>query len=352
MLKVSIEKTLNHFQLEANFEAGTGITGIIGPSGCGKSVTLQCIAGLHKPDKGEISLNNTPLFQSGNKVNIKARNRNIGYVFQNYALFPHLTVEKNIEFGLSGTKLEKQKKVAVMMEKVQLSGLKDHYPGQLSGGQQQRVALARTLVTEPSLLLLDEPFSALDHQVKHVLEQELLGIIRENFSGIVLLVTHNMEEAYRLCDQLILYHNGQVVQSGPKDEVFRRPTTVTAAKVIGCKNILPIQKVGESEKGIDCIVNEVKITVEKQAAEKVISHVGIHPEDVLFVGNVEESDVNAYSFNVLDVVKGIHRTNVRIQISNSSIVLFASVSNDRVDEILKGDMRVILLPSKLFLLEG
>ncbi|MBM4761660.1 ABC transporter ATP-binding protein [Bacillus sp. B15-48] len=351
MLNVAIKKKFNQFQLHAQFTADRGITGIIGPSGCGKSVTLQCIAGLATPDEGEILLDGRPLFNSKEKFTIKTKNRNIGYVFQNYALFPHLTVEKNIEYGLKGRpKEEKKRRVAKMIEKVQLNGYENHYPNELSGGQQQRVALARTLVTEPDLLLLDEPFSALDHHVKHILEQELLNIIKENYSGIVLLVTHNMEEAYRLCDQLILYKNGEVIQAGNKEEVFTRPKNISAAEVIGCKNILPVHSFIEDDDYLECTVQGIQLMVQKQKIHRAVTHIGIYPEDIQFIKKPMEA-VNAFSYEIIEVVKGIHQTALTLKIGHD-FTIQASVGNHQLQPLLQGDYQIHLHPDKLFLLEN
>ncbi|MBP2664817.1 MAG: Molybdenum transporter ATP-binding protein [Firmicutes bacterium] len=187
MLDVTIRKSLGDFKLHANFHADNEILGVLGPSGSGKSITLRSIAGIETPNEGRIVVNDRVLFDSREKVNILPRQRNIGYVFQNYALFPHLTVKENIAFGLQG--LNKRDKTDRVQETLHIFRLKDrenHYPAQLSGGQQQRVSLARTLITRPDLLLLDEPFSALDNHIKRHLENELLEIIRNNFTGTVL----------------------------------------------------------------------------------------------------------------------------------------------------------------------
>lgn len=351
MLKASMSKSLNQFRLNVEFEASSGITGIIGPSGCGKSLTLQCLAGLQTPDSGEIVLKNRHLYHHKNRLNSKPKDRNIGYVFQNYALFPHLTVEKNIEYGLKGKpSLEKKKLVADMLEKVQLSGYENHYPRQLSGGQQQRVALARTLVTEPDLLLLDEPFSAVDHHIKHILEQELLRIIKEHYSGVVLLVTHNMEEAYRLCDQLILYNNGKIVQSGAKEDVFKKPKNISAAKVIGCKNILPIDSMIETNDHIGCIIQGVTINVQNQPINKKIEYIGIYPEDVQFIESPEHSD-NMFNYDIVDAVKGLHQTNVTLNVQNA-FNLHASIQNTDFNAIVHKECMIKLPAESMFLLEN
>ncbi|MDZ5470454.1 ABC transporter ATP-binding protein [Bacillus sp. 31A1R] len=350
MLSVKIEKKLHDFELHTSFTARNGITGIIGPSGCGKSLTLQCIAGLVTPDKGKIMIEEKVFYDSNSKTNIKTRHRNIGYVFQHYALFPHLNVEQNIAFGLKGMdKQDIKDKVSQMLEKVLLKGYEKRYPYELSGGQQQRVALARTLITEPDLLLLDEPFSALDYHVKDLLEQELLHIIKENFTGVVLLVTHNMEEAYRLCDDLLLLHEGQVVQFGQKNAVFRRPENVAAAKIIGCKNILKIDSLKEWDNGIECLVQNTRIWLNPQSLKgRLVTHIGIHDEDIRFVN--EENEPNTFPFEVIHTVTGLKQSSVTIRVG--SILLHTAVSNNDISRILAKKLNVYLPPEKLFFLVG
>ncbi|KAB7707568.1 ATP-binding cassette domain-containing protein [Bacillus aerolatus] len=246
MLEVQIEKSLHSFHLTSSFSVGNEIFGIIGPSGCGKSMTLQCIAGLQTPSSGKIILNERTLFDSNNKVNVSPQSRKIGYVFQNYALFPHLTVEKNISFGIRHLPAYKDQ-VHEMIKRVKLTGLENRFPHELSGGQQQRVALARTLVTKPELLLLDEPFSALDPHIKSQLEQGLIDMIHENYQGAILYITHNLEEAYKLCNRILVYENGKVVQVGGKEEVVNNPANITVAKIAGCTNFLPVHVTKQSE---------------------------------------------------------------------------------------------------------
>ncbi|GGC95193.1 ABC transporter [Thalassobacillus devorans] len=350
-LKVAITKKLKHFQLDVDFEVKKGVTGIIGPSGCGKSMTLQCLAGLQKPDSGEIRLDDQVFYQSDVRINVKPKERKIGYVFQNYALFPHMTVEENITYGLKGKSPEEKKQKAFdMIEKVQLAGLEDHYPEQLSGGQQQRVALARTLVTEPELLLLDEPFSALDYHVKHILEQELIRILEEYYTGTVLLVTHNMEEAYRLCDNLILYEQGQIVQSGKKEDVFHRPATVSAARIIGCQNLFPVHSVSEAGDHLACKAGDLTLQILSQPVPEAVDHMGIYAENIHFRKADDHTD-NLFDFTIAGRLKGIHRTSVTIHVENT-LSLTASVPNEEVDSLSQEDVKVELPPSQLFLLES
>jgi molybdate transport system ATP-binding protein len=345
MLHVAIKKSFPYFTLDVAFTIQTGITGILGPSGCGKSLTLQCIAGLQSPDEGSILLNERVFFDSSQKINMKTRYRKIGYMFQNYALFPHLTVKQNIAFGLKGKPREEvEQKVAAMIEKIKLNGYEHHYPAQLSGGQQQRVALARTLVTEPDVLLLDEPFSALDHHTKQLLEQEFLLFIKENFAGIVLLVTHNMEEAYRLCDQLILYDEGKVVQVGDKQQVLNEPSNVKAAKIVGCKNVWPLDSVAIDEE-ISCYVNGAKIMVPRKKERAHPRFLGIHSHHIRFV---EEQSYNTFDYEIVECIPNMHAYDLIVETKH--FTLHVTVPTNELHSILSREKKLYLPPEHIFVL--
>lgn len=263
MLEVRLTKRTGQFTLQAEFSAGHEVVGILGPSGSGKSMTLGCIAGLVAPDEGWIRLNGRTLYDSAKGERVPPRLRRIGYVFQNYALFPHLTVGQNIAYGIHHLpRQERREQVEGMLSRMRLDKLIHQYPSQLSGGQQQRVALARTLITQPELLLLDEPFSAVDNHVKHFLEQELLSMIDRNYKGTVLLVTHNIEEAYRLCSRIMIYDQGKIVQNGPKEDVVHRPTNVSAARITGCKNFVRADEVIQEEGGLAVRAGELCLAAE------------------------------------------------------------------------------------------
>ena len=242
-LIVDIEKKLGRFHLRSKFAAEAGTLAILGASGCGKSMTLKCIAGVENPDRGKIILDGQVLFDSEKKINLPARRRKIGYLLQNYALFPNMTVEQNIACGIQKTRLAQERLVKEKIAAFFLNGLEKQYPNQLSGGQQQRVALARMLASEPQLLMFDEPLTALDHYLKWQLEQEILRV-QENFSGTVLYVSHNRDEVYRLCDRIIVMENGKTDTVVGKNELFLHPQSLSAALLSGCKNISAAMKTG------------------------------------------------------------------------------------------------------------
>jgi molybdate transport system permease protein len=236
-LDVQIEKKLpSGFSLEVAFRASGAPLGILGPSGAGKSLTLRTIAGLERPDRGRIVLDGRVLFDSASGVDCPSRDRRVGLLFQNYALFPHLTVAENIGFGISDLqKDERDRRIARQISALHLAGLEARSPAALSGGQQQRVALARALAPEPEALLLDEPFSALDTHLRGEIERELRETLAA-YRGVALFVSHNLEEAYRFCGELVVLANGKIVAAGPKEDLFRRPPNFEVARLTGCKN--------------------------------------------------------------------------------------------------------------------
>ena len=243
-LEVNIEKKLNGFTLRSEFTAGDTATALLGASGCGKSMTLRCIAGIVKPDKGRIVLDGRVLFDSEQHIDLPPQQRGVGLLFQNYALFPNMTVEQNILCGLKAEKDKAARKARCeeMLRAMRLEELASRRPAELSGGQQQRTALARILVGKPKILMLDEPFSALDSYLREEVEGEV-GALLAGFSGTALLVTHNRDEAYRLCPEMIVMDGGRVLRAGATKAVFADPQSTTAARLTGCKNILPCTRV-------------------------------------------------------------------------------------------------------------
>lgn len=236
MLSVDITKDSGSFRLDVAFETDGEVMGLLGASGCGKSMTLKCIAGIERPDSGRIVLNDRVLFDSRERINIPTQKRRVGYLFQQYALFPNMTVEQNIAVGCKAA--DKRKKaglVAAKLREMRLEGLEKNKPHQLSGGQQQRVALARILINDPELLLLDEPFGALDSYLKWQVELEVADIIKEYGRG-ALLVTHNRDEVYRLCDSVCVLNDGASEEKRPVKELLKSPKTMSSCLISGCKN--------------------------------------------------------------------------------------------------------------------
>lgn len=236
-LDVQIEKNLPDFPLHVAFRAWETPLSILGASGAGKTMLLQCIAGIEQPERGRVLLNDRILFDSEQRIRVPARQRRIGMVFQNYALFPHRTVAENIAFGLRDRSSDEQTAgLSALIARTHLEGLADRYPQALSGGEKQRTALARALAIDPEALLLDEPLSALDTHLRSQVEAQL----QDTFAAYrrpTLFVTHNIEEAYRLGEQLLVLSRGRVAAFGSKEEVFRRPPSREVAQLTGSKNI-------------------------------------------------------------------------------------------------------------------
>ena len=240
---VDIEKDLGSFCLKARFETGDETLSLLGPSGCGKSMTLRCIAGIETPDRGKIVVDGVTVFDSEKKINLSPQQRHTGFLFQNYALFPNMTVAQNIRAGAKREKDPRKRleMIRTVMERFDLESLADRLPHQLSGGQQQRVALARILVSSPRVLMLDEPFSALDSHLRFKLEQEVRQVIRQ-FGKTVLLVSHDRDEVYRMSDSIAIMDSGRIERIGSRRDVFADPRTRKGAILTGCKNISSIER--------------------------------------------------------------------------------------------------------------
>jgi molybdate ABC transporter permease protein len=295
-LTVDIKKQLSEFSLDVSFAAKGQPLGILGASGAGKSLLLRCIAGIETPDSGQIVLNGRVLFDAPKKVNVKSCDRHIALLFQNYALFPHLTVAQNIGFGLpKGLSIAAQKQeISFQLAAIQLEGFAYYYPHQLSGGQQQRVALARALASQPEVLLLDEPFSALDTHLRHQIETQML-LSLSTYSGVTLFVTHNLEEAYRVCENLMVLEEGSAIAPTPKHQIFEHPPTVSMAKLTGCKNFS--QATLQSAQAIQA-----------QDWSCLLQVATVIPDNLTQVG------IRAHQIQFLDIVRGfkdsIQRTNI------------------------------------------
>ncbi|MBU3159904.1 sulfate/molybdate ABC transporter ATP-binding protein [Clostridium frigoris] len=310
-LEIDIIKKLQGFELKVKFNIDNNILGLLGASGSGKSMTLRCIAGIDNPDSGKIVLNGRVLFDSENKINMPIRERKVGFLFQNYALFPNMTVEQNIAFGLikSIPKVEKANKVKKKIIDLQLIGMEKRYPYQLSGGQQQRVALARALVVDPEVLLLDEPFSALDEHLRNNMIIRLKEDLKE-FNGTSIFVTHNMEEAYQLCNNIIIIAGGSIDAIGHKDVIFNNPPTLYSAKLTGCKNISKARKVEPNI--IEAIDWGCRITFGYEI-EGNVTYIGIRAH---YLEICEEDEViNTFNCWVVFTSEALFRTKVYLKFS-------------------------------------
>jgi molybdate transport system ATP-binding protein len=237
-MTVDLRVGLPEFTLEVAWDAGEGVTVLFGPSGAGKTLTLHCLAGLVRPGAGRIVLDGRVLYDGATGLHVRPQERRIGYVFQGYALFPHLTVHANIGFGLAhASRLTRAQRVTHVMTRLGIDGLADRYPHELSGGQRQRVALGRALANTPALVLLDEPLSALDLPLRRALRVELRALLTA-WQVPAVLVTHDLAEAYEMGDQVIVYEAGRVQQSAPRTELLWRPASEGVARILGFRNIL------------------------------------------------------------------------------------------------------------------
>ncbi|HBG47179.1 MAG TPA: ABC transporter ATP-binding protein [Deltaproteobacteria bacterium] len=233
MLELSLKKRLPGFHVDIELALDEELLVLFGPSGAGKTMILKMISGIVAPDEGRVASGPVTLFDSRRGVNVPIRNRKVGYLFQDYALFPHMTVRENIAYAIDGDGSQKVKELLSVMR---LTGLEERFPHELSGGQKQRTALARTLAAEPRVLLLDEPFSALDYQVREKLRADLLNIHRI-YPMTTVLVTHDLEEAFMLGKRVAVINNGSIEQVGTQEDVFYRPATRNVARFMGVRNI-------------------------------------------------------------------------------------------------------------------
>lgn len=237
-LAVEIQAALPGFRLDVAWTAGDGVAVLFGPSGSGKTLTLQYLAGLRRPEAGRISLDGRTLFDAQARIDVPVQARKVGFVFQGYALFPHLSVRENVGFGLRDRpRPERRHREAEVLARLGLAGLEERRPAELSGGQRQRVALGRALAIEPALVLLDEPLSALDAPLRRALRDELRGIL-EAWRVPAVLVTHDLAEAYQLGERVIIYEAGRVRQAAPRGELLWQPASASVARILGFRNIL------------------------------------------------------------------------------------------------------------------
>ncbi len=276
-LSVHFKKKLKNYRLEVDLEADESCLGLLGASGCGKSMTLKCIAGIEKPDEGRIVLNDTVLFDSEKRTNLRPQKRKVGYLFQNYALFPTMSIRKNIEMGLKQTGMQKKEEVNRLIRQFHLEEFADAYPGMISGGQQQRAALARMIAASPEVLLLDEPFSALDSYLKEYMIQEMQDFLAQ-CQKTVIMVSHSREEIYQMCQKMAVMNQGKIEAMGETEKLFLHPQTLQAARITGCKNLSAIEKIDRRR----IYATEWGVTLEtREEVLDDVTHVGIRAHDLV-----------------------------------------------------------------------
>lgn len=354
MLEVKIKKKLPGFQLDVEFCVNGNVLTLFGPSGSGKSMTLRCISGLLAPDEGHIKLNGRVLYDSCKGINLSARERKTGHIFQNYALFPHLNVWNNIIFGIERTdKKEAADKVKYLLDVMGLKGLENRFPHQLSGGQQQRVTLARALAMEPEVLLMDEPFSALDSNTKAELEKEIFDI-QQYYQGSVLFVTHDLSEAYRLSAKIAVYDAGKLLQIGDKREIVDHPANRKVACLTGTKNFLRGYVIGinDTEALIRLKSTEYIFNVLLKSAEKVKLNdeivCAIRPE---YIGITENHEGNFIFGRLERIIEGISSDSCVFKIEDrntkekyESVSVIAEINRNSSGVLEKGKLYKLCLP--------
>lgn len=320
-------------------------TAVLGPSGSGKTLTLRTIAGLATPADGRIAIDGRPLFDSAAKTDLPPRERRAGFVFQDYALFPHLTVAANLAYGFRGAGGAARSRVRELADLLGLGGLESRRPPQLSGGQRQRVALGRALAADPAFLLLDEPFSALDAPTRTALTEHLLEL--ESRVGVpTVLVTHDLAEAHALAQQLVVLDGGVVLQSGARDDVFGRPLSPRVGELLGVRNLLPASVV--SIEGGVATAGAAGIEFRASAAGLSVGErvtVGARARDVLAL---PDPDGNARLLREID--SGLRRTLVLALGGGASVhAEMTPETARRVGRDMPAAWRVSIVPGAGFL---
>ncbi|WAW14582.1 sulfate/molybdate ABC transporter ATP-binding protein [Peptostreptococcus equinus] len=311
-LSIDIKSKLHSYNMDISLKTSAKRVGILGESGAGKSMLLKYISGIISPDVGIIKINDIIAFDSTKKNNIKPQKRDVAYMFQNYALFPNMNVRENIEIVLKGNKEFKKNKAFEYMKKFHISDLADKMPKDLSGGQQQRVALARIMAYEPQIILLDEPFSALDNDLKDKLQIELEEMLSD-FDGMVIMVSHSREEIYRFSDELVIIENGKVVEQGPTKKVFNKPKTLAGAKMVGVNNIISAYV----DDDCDITIPDFDIKIERENISNDIKYIGIRDTDFKLLSK-DKIDNNTIDGKVEKIYRGLESTMIYFSVIRKS----------------------------------
>ena len=322
-LCVDIHKKLGGFSLDMQAEFPDAPTAVIGASGSGKSMLLRCIAGIVVPDRGHIALGEKTWYDSTARTCLPPQRRHAGYLFQQYALFENRTVAGNIMMGMRGTKQEKQQACRALMERFQLTALAEHRPAQLSGGQKQRTALARMLGAQPEVLLLDEPFSALDTHLRGEVRQQMAEVLARHV-GVSLLVTHDFSEAMQLCPRAAVVSGGRIVEQGRCIDLWHDPKTRACAELTGMCNFFPLPDgMQPDQAGTYCL--------------------GIRPEDFR---PARSGDAVTFSGTVERILPGIHTDQAAVQTPQGMLLWTVSHETDFSPQV--GDNAVLSADSDRF----
>lgn len=327
-LSVEIKSKLNIFEMDISLKTTSKRIGILGASGSGKSMLLKYISGIIAPDEGVIKLNDEILFDSSKKINIKPQKRNVAYMFQNYALFPTMSVRENIEIIIEGNKEYREKKASELMKRFCIDNIANKMPRDLSGGQQQRVALARIMAYEPKLILLDEPFSAMDSDLKDKLQMELEDMVAD-YDGIIIMVSHSRDEIYRFSDELIIIDNGGIVEYGKTKNVFDLPKTIQGAKMVGINNVLSAKIKDDLMLNIPEINLDIKLDKKELAYSRNINYVGIKDIDIKIMKPDEVSE-NSFDMNIEKVYEGIEDIKVLLSIKKDPDIVETSEATKNI----------------------
>ena len=344
-LVVNIEKRLRDFTLCANFTLTDTTLALLGASGSGKSMTLKCIAGLETPDRGQIILNGRTLYDSSAGVNLPPQERSVGYLFQNYALFPNMTVRENIIFALDGSQKEKERILAENVARFSLDGLESAYPAGLSGGQQQRVAFARILARGADVLLLDEPLSALDTHLKWQIETALREILMgQNIAAI--LVTHDRDEAFRIAQEIATVDRGQLTPPMDRHELFRSPGTCAGARLTGCKNISVARRLDAAH--IEATDWGITLAVTDDVTDA--HHIAIRAH---YFVPVQENGENVFTAQIAEIIESTFSMIVMLRFADGAHRVRWEVDKPAWDALRVSEnaaLRICLPPEALMLL--
>lgn len=295
-LIVHIKKNLGSFKLNVDLETIDGTSAFLGASGSGKTLTLKCIAGIEKPDEGVIILNGRTLFDSKKNINLPPQKRKVGYLFQDYALFPNMNVAQNIICGMKYLprylRFVQKSRLKEYIDKLELNGLEIKYPHQLSGGQKQRVALARILVSNPEIILLDEPFSALDEHLRTSLQMELISIMKA-YSGDSIVVTHSKEEAFLLAKHIAVMSKGRIVEYRDSNDLFTNPYYIESCVLFGVNNFSRIRKISSHK--LEAIDFGIRLSL-KRTIDNDITHIGIRNDAFIINGRNKYFPIKVNSY--------------------------------------------------------